>query len=62
MTAAAYCLLAALDLLCEAAKKNGVEVLYDDIAIDNPALSLFIQHGFEEEYRTDGIIMLKKVL
>jgi len=51
-----------LRLLCEAAKANGVEVLYDDIAIDNPAIHLFSKVGFCEEYRTDEIIMLKKEL
>lgn len=51
-----------LDLLCTAAKKNGVDVLYDDIAIDNPAITMFLKHGFVEEYRTDEIIMLKKEL
>ena len=47
-----------LNLLCQAAKDNGVAVLYDDIAIDNPAVKLFLQCGFTEEYRTDEIIML----
>ncbi|MBQ7058884.1 MAG: GNAT family N-acetyltransferase [Firmicutes bacterium] len=51
-----------LKILCELAAKNGIEILYDDIAIDNPALSLFIDNGFIEEYRTDDIIMLKKDL
>lgn len=51
-----------LDLLCEDAKKNGVTLLYDDIAIDNPAITIFLKHGFVEEYRTDEIIMLKKEL
>ena len=51
-----------LDLLCDAAKKNGVPALYDDIAIDNPAAALFLKHGFEEEYRTEEIIMLRKIL
>jgi RimJ/RimL family protein N-acetyltransferase len=49
-------------LLCDAAKANGVEKLYDDIAIDNPATKLFLKVGFYEEYRTDEIIMLKKEL
>ncbi len=53
---------AGLNLLCEAAKNNGIEVLYDDIAIDNPAVDLFLKNGFREEYRTDEIIMLKKEL
>lgn len=52
----------ALDMLCGAARKNGVRFLYDDIAIDNPAISLFLKQGFTEEYRTDEIIMLKKEL
>ena len=51
-----------LALLCRAAKENGVDVLYDDIAIDNPAAALFLRCGFREEYRTDKIIMLKKQL
>lgn len=50
----------ALDLLCSAAKSNGVSVLYDDIAIDNPAVSLFLKHGFVEESRTEEIILLKR--
>ena len=49
-------------LLCDAAKVNGVETLYDDIAIDNPAIKLFRKVGFYEEYRTDEVIMLKKEL
>ena len=53
---------AGLDLLCRAAADNGVDVMYDDIAADNPAISMFLKHGFAEEYRTDEIIMLKKTL
>lgn len=49
-------------LLCEAAKANGIDILYDNIAIDNPAIKLFLKVGFYEEYRTDEIIMLKKEL
>lgn len=52
----------ALDLLCSVAKNNGVFVLYDDIAIDNPAIILFLKHGFVEEYRTKEKIILKKEL
>ena len=54
--------MAGLDLLCNAAKQNGVKLLYDDIAIDNPAITMFLQNGFREEYRTHEIIMLKKEL
>ena len=51
-----------LDLLLTAAKENGIHILYDDMAIDNPARKLFLQHGFSEEYRTEEIIMLKREL
>lgn len=51
-----------LKLLCCSAKENGVTILYDDIAIDNSAIALFLKNGFEEEYRTDEIIMLRKNL
>lgn len=51
-----------LDMLCAAAKKNGVSVLWDDIAADNPAADMFLRHGFVEEYRTDEKIWLAKRL
>lgn len=51
-----------LELLCDAAKANGVAVLYDGIAIDNPAVRLFLKKGFAEEYRTQEKILLKKAL
>ena len=51
-----------LDLLLTAVKENGIHILYDDMAIDNPARKLFLQHGFSEEYRTEEIIMLKREL
>lgn len=51
-----------LRLLCSAAGNNGIEVLRDDIAVGNPAVSMFLKAGFEEEYRNDGVIMLKKIL
>ena len=51
-----------LSLLCLVAKENGIQELYDDIAIDNPAISLFLKLGFAEEYRTQEIIMLKKAI
>ena len=49
-------------MLCSAAKQNGIKLLYDDIAIDNPAVTMFLKNGFIEEYRTSEIIMLKKEL
>lgn len=53
---------AGLNLLCDFAKENGVEILYDDIALDNPGIALFLKNGFTEEFRTAETIMLKKVL
>ncbi|MBQ7337447.1 MAG: GNAT family N-acetyltransferase [Clostridia bacterium] len=52
----------ALALLCQAAKENGVRELYDDIAIDNPAVALFLRYGFSEIHRTSEYIWLKKRL
>ena len=51
-----------LKMLCDIAKKNGITILYDDIALDNPAISMFLKEGFEEEYRTEEIVLLKKKL
>ena len=53
---------AALEFLCRAAKGNGLSVLYDDLAADNPARALFESEGFTEEARTDTYVILKKVL
>ena len=52
----------ALDLLCAAAKSHGISVLYDDIAMDNPAIALFLLHGFYEAYQTEKQIYLRKDL
>ena len=52
----------ALDLLCAAAGENGLEWLFDDIAADNPAVGMFLRHGFIEESRTEEKIILKKRL
>ena len=51
-----------IQLLCEAAKANGVEVLYDDIAADNPSAHLFLKNGFSIEFQNDEIVMVKTVL
>jgi len=53
---------AGLQLLCEAARKEHIPELYDNIAIDNPGIALFLQCGFQEDYRTEEIIMLKRKL
>lgn len=52
----------ALKSLCKIAKENGVKELYDDIAIDNSSINLFLKNGFVEDFRTDEFIMVKKVL
>lgn len=51
-----------LEILCAAAKENGIAALYDDMAVDNPAIGLFLKCGFSEEYRTEDKIILKKRL
>lgn len=38
----------ALNLLVECAKKRGIKQFYDDIAIDNPAIDLFLKYGFKK--------------
>ena len=51
-----------LRLLCEAAKENGIGILYDDIASDNPAVRLFLNNGFTVDFQTEDIVMVKRVL
>ena len=53
---------AGLQMLCAAAQKAGIPELYDNIAIDNPGIALFLRCAFHEEYRTEEIIMLKREL
>ncbi len=49
-------------LLCDAAKENGVAILYDDIASDNPSVRLFLRNGFTIDFQTDTVVMVKKIL
>ena len=49
-------------LLCEAAKRSGIAILYDDIAADNPSRKLFLKNGFEISSRDDEVVMVRKVL
>ena len=51
-----------IQLLCEAAKANGVEALYDNIAADNPSTHLFLKNGFSIEFQNDENVMVKTVL
>ena len=52
----------ALKILCDLAAERGIEMLHDDLALDNPAISLFKDNGFHEEYRTEDYVLLKKDL
>ena len=52
----------ALKILCELAAETGIEILYDDAALEDPSIPLFTENGFREEYRTDDIVLLKKDL
>lgn len=49
-------------LLCEAAKTNGVSRLYDNIALDNPSVGMFLKVGFWEVSRTEEYILVAKDL
>ena len=51
-----------IELICRAAKANGVTALYDDIAADNPSWKLFLKNGFAIEYRSDSVVMVKRDL
>ena len=52
----------ALQLLCDAAREQGIRQLYDNIALDNPAISLFLSCGFREVFRTEEFILVEKNL
>lgn len=51
-----------LSLLCQAAKANGVSRLLDNIAADNPSVSLFRKAGFREIGRNETYVMVAKDL
>ena len=51
-----------LELLCASARANGVKLLYDDIAADNPAVDMFLRHGFQAVERTPQSILVRKDL
>ncbi|MGN0114620.1 MAG: GNAT family N-acetyltransferase [Acutalibacteraceae bacterium] len=51
-----------IQLICEAAKNNGISTLYDDIAADNPSYKLFLKNGFVIDSQNDEIITVKKTL
>lgn len=51
-----------LQLLCQSAKENGINTLYDNIAADNPSVSLFLKNGFTEAERNEEYVLVKKQL
>ena len=51
-----------LDMLCDAAKAAGIDILYDEIAADNPSVEMFLSHGFEEVGKTPDSIIVRKTL
>ena len=51
-----------LTLLCGAARSMCLSALWDDIALDNPALSLFLRHGFEEVGRGAEAVTVRRAL
>lgn len=51
-----------LELLCRAAKENGITALYDEIAAGNPSVNLFLNNGFIVERQTAEAIMVKRTL
>lgn len=53
---------AGLLLLLDEARRQGISVIYDNIAPDNPAIRLFRRCGFVEAWRNDDFIMLEKRL
>ncbi|MDO4564918.1 MAG: GNAT family N-acetyltransferase [Clostridia bacterium] len=53
---------AGLKLLLDEAREQGVTVIYDNIARDNPAVKLFNDCGFTEIWRNSDFIMLKREL
>lgn len=51
-----------LELLCAAAKENGIKRLMDNIAVDNPSAGLFLRAGFRERFRNEEYILVEKEL
>ena len=51
-----------LALLCEAARERGVARLCDNIAPDNPSVSLFLSMGFRERLRNEEYVLVERTL
>ncbi len=48
-----------LALLIDAARSKGIKKLCDDIAADNPSISMFLNAGFNEAWRNDDCVMVE---
>lgn len=51
-----------LELLCGAARENGVARLCDNIAADNPSVRLFLRAGFRERCRNEAYVLVEREL
>ncbi len=49
----------ALTMLCDIAKQNGINSLFDNIALNNPSLSLFLKLGFKICYQNNEFTRVK---
>lgn len=49
-----------LNLLCESAKANGIEELFDNISLNNPSVRLFLKNGFEEVGCTEEAYIVRR--
>ena len=53
---------AVLNLLIDDAKQKGINELYDEIAIDNPAINLFLKNSFMIVKQNNESIVIKKIV
>lgn len=52
----------ALEMLCAEAARHGLPALHDEIALDNPAVALFLRCGFREIGRSAQAVLLRRDL
>jgi RimJ/RimL family protein N-acetyltransferase len=50
----------ALTEICKIAKENQIQELFDEIAIDNSAINMFLKCGFVEVIRNEKYILIKR--
>ena len=51
-----------LSLLIDDAKQKGIKELYDEIAIDNPSINMFINNGFVITKKNINSVIIKKTI